>query len=272
MAVPDLVLHIPHASRRIPLEDRAGIIADEQCLAAELLRMTDAWTDKLVEAVALPARRVTFPVSRLVVDPERFADDADEPMAGRGMGAVYTRLSDGRALRHPDPAERRRLLDRYYWPHHRLLDEAVDAALADHGRALIVDVHSFSSVPLPHEPDQDPARPELCVGLDDFHSPFSRGDDATEIGSGAGFSPVVLNRPFAGSIVPARHWMRTPAVRSVMIEIRRDLYMDEGTGARRPDFGLVAARTTRLVEAIHAAWIKREAMTAVSAPRCAPRS
>lgn len=49
-------------------------------------------------------------MSRLVVDVERFADDEDEPMARRGMGAVYTRLSTGERLREEDPAERRRLM------------------------------------------------------------------------------------------------------------------------------------------------------------------
>jgi hypothetical protein len=45
-----------------------------------------------------------------------------------------------------------------------------------HDHCLIIDVHSFSSVPLPHEPDQTPRRPEVCIGFDRFHSPFC--DDA----------------------------------------------------------------------------------------------
>jgi hypothetical protein len=61
--------------------------------------MTEAWTDRLVADLHLPAQRLVFPVSRLVVDVERFPDDEDEPMAGRGMGAVYTRLSSGERLR-----------------------------------------------------------------------------------------------------------------------------------------------------------------------------
>jgi N-formylglutamate deformylase len=48
--------------------------------------MTDAWTDEIVARIAFDATRVIFPVSRLVVDPERFPDDADEPMAARGIG------------------------------------------------------------------------------------------------------------------------------------------------------------------------------------------
>lgn len=254
-----LILHIPHASRLIPAEDRAAMVPDDATLARELLRMTDAWTDRLVEGVTVPAVRIVFPVSRLVVDPERFPEDADEPMSIKGMGAVYTRLSTGEPLRRPDPAERARLLDRYYWPHHRRLDEAVDAALAEHGSALIMDVHSFSAVPLPHEPDQEPQRPELCIGFDAFHSPFRSDEEAVQIGMDAGFATVAVNRPFSGSIVPAKHWQRTGKVRSVMIEIRRDHYMDQETGNQRPDFDAVASRTAGLVADLYAAWFAAQA-------------
>lgn len=246
-----LVLHVPHASRTIPVEERHRYIPDDQHLAQELLRMTDAWTEELVAGVTVPATRIVFPVSRLVVDPERFPDDQDEPMASKGMGAMYTRLSTGEPLRHPDPEHRAALMDRWYWPHHARLTEAVDAALEVHGRCLIIDVHSFSSVPLPHEPDQDPRRPELCIGFDAFHSPFKDDDEAMMIGKDAGFATVALNRPFAGSIVPSKHWQRTREVRSVMIEVRRDLYMDEGTGEQGGEFDAVAGQVARMVELLH---------------------
>lgn len=247
-----LVLHVPHASRTIPAEERPRYLPDDQRLAQELLRMTDAWTEELVAGVTVPATRIVFPVSRLVIDVERFPDDQDEPMAARGMGAMYTRLSTGEPLRHPDPEHRAALMDRWYWPHHARLTEAVDAALEAHGRCLIIDVHSFSSVPLPHEPDQDPERPEVCIGFDAFHSPFQDHEEAVRIGKDAGFATVALNRPFSGSIVPAKHWQRTSEVKSVMIEVRRDLYMDQETGAQRPDFDMVAAQVTRLAESLNA--------------------
>jgi hypothetical protein len=43
----------------------------------ELLIMTDAWTDEIVAKFRHEAPRVIFPVSRLVVDPERFRNEAD---------------------------------------------------------------------------------------------------------------------------------------------------------------------------------------------------
>ena len=265
--MPALILHIPHGSRMIPSEERHRYLADDQQLTTELLRMTDAWTEELVAGVTVPAARIVFPVSRLVIDVERFPDDQDEPMAAKGMGAMYNRLSTGEPLRHPDPAHRAALMKTWYWPHHEQLTQAVDTALAEHGRALIVDVHSFSSAPLPHEPDQDPSRPKLCIGFDAFHSPFSNNEQPLQIARRAGFtSAVTLNRPFAGSIVPAKHWQKNGEVRSVMIEVRRDLYMDEGSGEQRTDFTKVAARVSRLVEGLYR-FFRRNCPTAADEAR-----
>lgn len=252
MPRPALLLHIPHSSPLIPADERVKLCPDDQTLAQELLAMTDAWTDRLVADLNLPARRLVFPVSRLVVDVERFPNDAEEPMAARGMGAVYTRLSTGGRLRPDDPAERARLMARWYHPHHAKLSGLVQSALEANGRCLIIDVHSFPSRPLPYEPDQAPDRPEICIGTEPFHSPFADDEVARAAGADAGFV-TELNRPFAGSIVPAAWWRSDRRVRSMMIEVRRDLYMHEETGKPLPEFGGVSARIRRLLEALIAA-------------------
>jgi N-formylglutamate deformylase len=100
-----IVLHIPHASKEIPEGVRSTFLPSAEKIERELLIMTDAWTDEIVARIAFDITQVIFPVSRLVVDPERFSDDADEPMAARGMGAVYTKLSTGEPLRVLSHAE-----------------------------------------------------------------------------------------------------------------------------------------------------------------------
>jgi N-formylglutamate amidohydrolase len=247
-----LILHIPHSSPLIPPAERASLLPDDRTLARELLAMTDAWTDRLLADLRLPASRLVFPVSRLVVDVERFPDDADEPMAAKGMGPVYTRLSTGARLRDDDPAERERLMNRWYHPHHAALSQLVQGALDDNGRPLIIDVHSFPSHPLPYELDQTPERPEICIGTDPYHSPFANDGVVRAIGEEAGFV-TALNRPFAGSIVPAAYWRSDRRVRSLMIEVRRDLYMDEATGEPLREFDRVVERICRLLEALVAA-------------------
>ena len=52
--------------------------------------MTDHLTDELLDTGPLPtAPRVRYNLSRLVIDPKRFPDDADEPMNRVGMGVIY---------------------------------------------------------------------------------------------------------------------------------------------------------------------------------------
>jgi N-formylglutamate amidohydrolase len=245
--VSPVVLHVPHASQAFPEAARSTFLPDDDAISRELLLMTDAWTDEIVESFRPEAERVIFPVSRLVVDPERFRDDRDEPMAAQGMGATYTRLSTGEPLRFLGEADRQHLLETYYDPHHARLERAVADALSRHGGCLIIDVHSFSSNPLPHEPDRTFPRPEICIGFDQFHSPFSDDGAISCVCEALNFR-AGLNRPFAGSIVPQKYWNADARVRSFMLEIRRDLYMDETTGNKLADFSSVAARVQELLE------------------------
>ena len=232
-----MILHIPHTSRKIPAEVRSQILLADSELELELLRMTDAFTGELFCADLSPADiTVVFPASRLVVDSERFADDDAEPMAKRGMGAVYTLTHDGRPLRRTIAAhERQALLNAYYVPHHQRLSEAVDRELKATGSALLLDCHSFPSIALPYELDQSPERPQICVGTNDFHTPPDVAELLVQHFKAEGLT-VELNRPFGGSIVPMTHYQQDARVVSVMIEINRSLYMDEKTGAKTEHF------------------------------------
>ena len=248
-AIP-IVLHVPHASLTIPNEERQRMLLSESDLARELLVMTDAWTDDLFPVTPAEVARVICPVSRLVCDVERFPDDAHEPMARRGMGAIYNRSHAGAILRAvPTHAERERLLDRWYRPHHQALETAVTNALESASSVLIVDCHSFGSRPLPHEQDQDPARPAICIGTDTFHTPARIRDSAIAAAVGSGWT-VQIDRPFSGSIVPASAYRSDGRVLSVMIEVRRDLYMDEATGAKGSELGRIQQGMRRLLEVL----------------------
>jgi len=234
-----VIIHIPHASTLIPAPERAKLLISEDDLRDELLRMTDRYTEQLFDVGGKAASRLIFPVSRLVCDPERFADDADEPMAAKGMGAIYTRTSDGRPLRSSlDAEERQRLLERYYRPHHERLEQLVGEALEAAGHILIIDAHSFPSSPLPCDQHQSPNRPDICIGTDTFHTPERLQQTAVAAFSNLGWR-VELNRPYAGSIVPSSFLQKDARVYSIMVEVNRSLYMDEDTGERSAKFGEV---------------------------------
>jgi N-formylglutamate amidohydrolase len=249
-ATPAIVLHVPHASFAIPAAEREAFRLDDDALALEMRRMTDAYTDELYELPTAEATTVAFPVNRLVVDPERFTNDAEEPMSARGMGVLYTRTSHGELLRDaPAASERTRLLATYYTPHHERLTTVVNATLDAHGACFVVDCHSFPLRPHPYEPDQSLDRPEICLGTDAFHTPAVLIAAARRIVEDAGFS-VALDRPFAGALVPMAHYRRDARVAALMIEVRRDLYMNESTGERRADFEEMRARVQGLVRRI----------------------
>ena len=242
---PDVVWHLPHDAMDIPAEVREQFVLSDSELADELLCMTDHATARLFGLDVRDPAVVRAPVSRLVVDVERFPDDADEPMAARGMGVIYRSTSHGRPLRRPISArERLSLLDDWYWPHHRRLEAAVDEALRRNGRCLLIDCHSFPSSPLPYEPDQNPVRPEICLGTDDYHTPADLLQTALEAFTAEGFQ-IATDRPFAGALVPLSRYRRDPRVSALMVEVKRGLYTDESTGRWLPSADALSDRIQR---------------------------
>ncbi len=224
----EMILHIPHASSLIPAEYRKQFCEN---VCEEIRLMTDWYTDELF---GIPCERIVFPVSRLVCDVERFRRDEDETMAKKGMGAVYTKCHDGSLLRAVTAKEKEAILKRYYDPHHARFARCVRTKLRRYDRCLIIDCHSFSAKPLPHESDQNRNRPDICIGTDPFHTPRSLAEEAADMFSCMGYS-VRMNAPFSGTIVPSQYYLKEKRVRSIMIEVNRGLYLTPGC-QRSPAF------------------------------------
>lgn len=241
-----VLIHVPHASRVIPAEIGADLIPTDVELAAELDESTDTATDEIAAAARRHSRlrptTVVNTLSRLVIDPERFTD-AGEPANVFGRGAVYTRTCTGGPLRaepYPRTAE---LIDAYFRPYAEAVTAAVDDRLRTCGRAVLIDLHSYPATASGFE-DPSAARPALCIGTDRVHTP----PWLTEAVCGAFASLTEIdqigeNTPYAGSYVPLRHYGRDERVISVMIELRRDVYL---TDPRTPD----PARVERLGRAL----------------------
>lgn len=230
--LPDwVVFHVPHDSEKVPDHIRNQFLLDDEQLAQELLLMTDHFTLKIFCDGADPRNIVSAPVSRLVVDVERFLPDEAEPMSAKGMGAIYTQTADGRQLRRElSPPERQTLLESYYAPHHRRLERLVDEKITKFGRCLVIDCHSFPSVPLAYEGVRgDMMRPDICIGTDPFHTPSQLASNLYGYFSNSGFS-VALNDPFSGALVPMSRYRKDLRVQAIMVEMNRKIYMDETTG------------------------------------------
>lgn len=242
------ILHIPHSSTFIPAKLRSNFLLTDDELQLEQLRMTDWFTDELFDIESPFISAVRFPISRLVLDPERFADDALEPMAIKGMGVVYTRTSHDEALRTPpSDEEREALIDEFYKPHHQQLTNAVQLMLNHSEYALVIDCHSFPSQPLPYEVDQSQARADICIGTDAFHTPSDLCDLAVSLFESVGFE-VAINQPFSGALVPSALYRVDQRVAAIMIEVNRGLYMDESTGKKKENFELIKQKLQQVIK------------------------
>lgn len=249
-----LIFHVPHDSTVVPEKVRHQFALSESDLADELVKMTDHLTLDLFTSGVPESQIVRAPVSRLVVDVERFEDDELEPMAVRGMGAVYLKTSSGKALRHPISAEeRRKLIDTWYRPHHLRLESMTQNLLDRFGQALLIDAHSFPSTPLPYEVDQHSDRPDICIGTDAFHTPSALAAALVQAFQNDGFT-VKLNSPFSGALVPIRYYREDIRVSAAMVEIKRDLYVDELSGQKNERFAEMAERIQRCTCAAVNAW------------------
>jgi predicted N-formylglutamate amidohydrolase len=217
------VIHAPHTSLHVPSAVRQELLLSDSELLDELSAVTDAGLEDVIQHILdLPHGKrpavVSATLSRLVFDPERFAEcDIAEDV---GLGAVYTKRSSGSPLRANLSPER---LD-WYKSQHRAYTEFcesfVSQSVKKFGCSVIIDLHSYSKDPLEHENKSLP-RPELCIGVDSFHTPDWLADAVISV-----FSPhfeVAKNTPFSGSYVPSGLYHSDDRVFSVMLEFRRDV-------------------------------------------------
>ena len=233
-----VIIHIPHASVAISEQDLRDFTLTENQMQYELIRLTDWYTDELFGQGWTHDNVVQFQHSRLVVDVERFESDAEEPCAPIGMGATYVKTTQGALLRKLSPARRSELIKNYYQPHHQIFTQKVFQVLEKFNRSVIIDGHSYPTKPLPTQPDCKFA-PEIGIGTDAVFTSPELTDLSLKYFKSHGLT-VGLDKPFSGTIVPLKilHSKDT-RVQSVMIEVRRDLYINEETAKKNSQFDRV---------------------------------
>ncbi|UUP12355.1 N-formylglutamate amidohydrolase [Aeromicrobium wangtongii] len=225
-----VIIHVPHSSRVIPREVRSHIFLDDAALGRELDAVTDAFTDVIAEHAA--ARASVRPwlfindFSRLVVDPV-------------GAGVVHTRTSDDFLLREVSDDEISGLVVRHLAPYAAAFTELVTQRVEATGEATIIDLHSYPLHPPSYGRHGDGPRAEVRFGTDDFYTPHWLVANAQKA---FGHFEVDLHS-FAGCYVPLKQYRSEDRVSALMIELRRDLYMDE-------TFGLVAPALEPIIFAL----------------------
>lgn len=187
--------------------------------------MADLFSEELFEDLFEKFGGLKCGLSRIVVDMERFENDKKEPMSGAGMGVLYSKTSEGKMMRRVGRTGRSEYLEDIYRPYHEALSGLVGQCLKKFGKCIILDCHSFPSVPWPYEADRKKNRPDICIGTDKLHTPAALRRILSSDLKAGGFS-VKFNSPYSGSIVPLSFY-GNKSVHSILLEVNRKLYMDE---------------------------------------------
>lgn len=245
-----LILHIPHSSNLIPV--KGGYVGGDTELDSEILKLTDWHTEDLFASADDISIVAEF--SRLFCDPERFVNDEEEVMAKYGMGVLYETTDDGRLMRKVTPELRERIISEYYVPHHKRFKEAVCLQLEQHSKALIVDCHSFCDTPFERDLDKRPNRPDICIGTDNYHTSEELRDFTVRYFQNKGLS-VGLNTPYSGTIVPLEYYGEDKRVQSIMVEINRKLYMEEGSSRKSGNYDSIKCIIHEYLKEIRANFI-----------------
>lgn len=238
-----VLLHIPHSSTYIPENIKEKLLLDKAEIDRELKIMTDLYTDLIFTG----ADTIKCEFSRLVCDVERFENDEEESMAKVGMGAVYTKTSDGKMLREISKAERKQIIENYYNPYHKKFEILVEEKLNKYGECLIIDCHSFNEKA--DYVDMKDA-PDICIGIDDFHTPENIKEAVVQCFKSFGYE-VEVDVPFKGSIVPLKYYGKDKRVKSIMVEVNRRVYLKERIEFDKDRINAITDACNALIDLIH---------------------
>jgi N-formylglutamate deformylase len=232
-----LVVSVPHAG--LGTEGFAVALAptlDVRCDA-------DMFVDELYAAAA-PRAFLRARLSRFVCDLNRHPDDVSAravpshaaPRNVDGRGFLWEVTTTGapalaRALSQSEWEARRNVHAAY----HGALAAALARARARFGYAILVDGHSMPSVGRHGHTDSGRERADIVPGdrLGTSCSPSLSqlvGDHFR-----AGGLRVAFNEPYRGGFITTHHGRPGEQLHAIQIEMRRDLYMDEGQYTRKPE-------------------------------------
>ena len=262
-AIP-LVLDSPHSGTVLP-PGFETLATREQQLTAWDAFIPDLWRG----AVEAGASLVEAEFPRIVIDPNRAADDIDpEMVAGRwpdawgalaptryserGMGLIRRFILPGQPMYAGplSPQEIRLRIDTLYAPYHRALAGRLDALHARFGAVWHINCHSMKSQANAMNIDLGEARPDMVLGDLDGTSaaPDFTGLVERELRA-CGYS-VARNQPYKGGDIVRRHGDPARGRHSLQIEINRALYMDEARFEPSAGFDALQRNLTGLAQAI----------------------
>ncbi|MGI6758469.1 MAG: N-formylglutamate amidohydrolase [Bacilli bacterium] len=216
--VNNIILHIPHTNAMFP-DDMGELLVDLDTLIAFSNQISDIGINELFSHNI--GVKYIAPFSRIYCDVEKFIDDENEVMSKYGQGVFYTKDCKGNVFRRINQDYKDRILESYYFPYHKGLDE-LTLSLLDK-RLIIVDCHSYDEECVQHNKTE--SYEDICLGYDEQYYSKKLVDGVRDIFVKNGFS-VSYNTPYEGTLIPnAIYDKNIPEVFCIMIEINKRVYM-----------------------------------------------
>ena len=256
VAATPLVVSVPHAGRDYPpsIEDRLAVAL------ARTVALEDRYVEVLAEKLSAAGHLVLVArTPRLLIDLNRAETDldaamahGDAPVSARargGLGVVPTRLPGVGALWRtmPDHGEVEARLRETYRPYHAAIADALRAARARWGFAVLVDLHSMPPLP---------GAGGAQIVLGDRHGSTAAPlvvAAAQAACIAAGFR-VIRNAPYAGGEIVTRHGRSLSNIHAIQIEVDRRCYLDKAqlqpTLARHRVSAALADAADRMIDAL----------------------
>lgn len=226
-----MLLHVPHAGLESFLDSsdiETGAIAREMNIMADL--NTD-WIARFApSSMDGNPYLLQSNMTRMECDVERYPDDREE-MNKVGMGVIYRLGMQGADDSLYNGELPQGVIDHrigaLYKPYHRMFASMVKEIVERFGFAVIIDVHSYAKDPLPYELHSDADRPEICIGVNNDADENMVKDIINSHEDHKRCWSYGFNTVFRGAITP-EGMEDDSRIHSVMLEFRKDTYMDGG--------------------------------------------
>ena len=216
--MPDIwpVFHVPHDGDQFPEELMSSVCVPHAQFFAYHRMMRDTGVLELVPRIYQNLEHtVSFPVSRLLCDVERFLG-REEVMEEYGMGFCYERAYDGTVIKLVTDE----------------LHARMDQLCREHEQVVAFDLHRYSDEIVPRSLRKYGVNmPDICIGTDACFTPEPLAESVEQRFREAGFS-TIRNEPYSGCFVPNAVLSGECQGCSIMLEIHKRCYCD---GASQPN-------------------------------------
>ncbi len=250
-----VVVSVPHAGRDYPLQLRAALRVAE----AALIPLEDRYVDAVAIAARCDETMFVARRARAWIDLNR-AEHERDPRIDDGasnttqpIGSLKVRSGLGLVPRRVGATDiwRRRLggdevaarIASDHRPYQAALAEALTAAQAKFGIAVLLDLHSMPSLP-------GPAAAQIVLGDRFGRTAAARLVARLEgVARGAGLR-VAANSPYAGGHILDTHARPASGVHAIQLEIDRALYLDAAHDAPGAGFEATVTMVRAMLDAL----------------------